>query len=970
MDFKLFDMKISTLKTFLICLLFFYSIDSQAQRPEGRLQNTILKGRVIEGATKEGMIGANVVIKTVSDSVLVNTVTGVDGNFEISRPPIPTVLIEITFLGFQKISKTHNRGDGLDLGTLVLLEDSRLLGEVVIEGQVVVGEAKGDTTSFNANAFRTRENADAEELVRKLPGVIIQNGEIQAKGEQVQKVLVDGREFFGSDPLLALRNLPADVIDRVEILDQRSDQSRLTGFDDGNYSRTINIVTRPDKNTGQFGRLYAGAGTQERYAAGGNLNYFKGNKRISLIGLFNNINQQNFSSQDLVGVNASSQGGGNRGGGGGGGGGGRPGGQGWGGGNNNFLVGQDQGIITTNSLGLNYSDKLGKKINFTGSYFFNSTKNNLFKLTNREIILSETTRQFYEESLLNTIRNNNHRINGRIEYDINPKHAIIITPSLNFQYNNTFNDRDGLNLSETLDPLSSARTESDATTNGYNLANNFVYRYKFDKQGRTLSTTVYTAWTKRDQFSDLVAANRDFIRDIRDTINQETFGFSDGFNYRATLQYTEPVTEKSLLTMSYQVGNNKTTSDQKTFSLVPEAGIMVLDTALSNQFNNKFFVQRPSIGYSYNLKSWNINANIDYQYAVQDNESFFPREELFNRSFRNFLPGLNANYRNQEKGTSFRLRYRTNTQEPSVNQLQNVINNQNPLQLSVGNPDLGQSFSHNAFINYSKINAAKSKTFFTFLSLNFTEDFIGTNTFVAQTDTLINNQVLLKPGGQISRPENFSGNFRSRLFVTYGTPIKSWKSQFNMNSSVSFNRTPGMINGQKNANDNIDLSQGLTLTSNISKDLDFSVSTTGIYTIVNSTLQSNLDQNYYIQSSNFRFYYSPNKGKLFISNVVNNSLYRGLSPTLDQSVWLWNIEAGYRFAKDNKAELKLTVFDLLNQNNAIGRTVSDVAIEDTFTRVLTRYGLITFSYNIGNFKPQAASPEQGRPFGGGGGRTW
>jgi hypothetical protein len=958
-------MKNSTFYLFFICL-FFVSSFSHAQRTDERTQNIILKGKVIEGVTKEGMFGANVVIKTVNDSILVNTVTEVDGSFEISRPRIPTVVVEITFLGFQKISKTHNRGDGLDLGTLILIEDSKLLGEVVIEGQVVVGEVKGDTTSFNANAFRTRENADAEELVRKLPGVTIQNGEIQAKGEQVQKVLVDGREFFGNDPFMALRNLPADVIDRVEILDQRSDQSRLTGFDDGNYSRTINIVTRSDKNTGQFGRLYAGAGTQDRYAAGGNFNYFKGAKRISLIGLFNNINQQNFSSQDLVGVNSGGQGGGgNRGGGGG-----RPGGQGWGGGNNNFLIGQDQGIITTNSLGLNYSDKFGKKINFTGSYFFNSTKNNLFRLTNREIILSETTRQFYEESLLNTIKNNNHRINGRIEYDINSKNAIIITPSLNFQSNNTYNDREGLNLSGILNPLSSAKTISDAATDGYNLANNFVYRYKFDKQGRTISTTIFTAWTKRDQYSDLVAANRDFIRDIRDTINQETFGLSDGLNYRATLQFTEPITEKSLLTMSYQVGNNKTTSDQKTFSLIPEAGIMVLDTALSNQFNNKFIVQRPSVGYSYNLKAWNINANLDYQYAVQDNESFFPREELFNRSFSNFLPGLNANYRNQVKGTSFRLRYRTNTQEPSVNQLQNVINNQNPLQLSVGNPNLGQSFSHNAFINYSKINIAKSKTFFTFLSLNLTEDFIGTSTFVAQTDTLINNQILLRPGGQISRPENFSGNFRSRLFVTYGTPIKSWKSQFNLNSSVSYNRTPGMINGQKNANDNIDLSQGLTLTSNISKDLDFSISTTGIYTIVNSSLQSNLDQNYYIQTSNFRFYYSPNKGKLFISNVVNNSLYRGLSPTLDQSVWLWNIEAGYRFMKDNKAELKMTVFDLLNQNNAIGRTVSDVSIEDTFTRVLTRYGLVTFTYIIGNFKPQAAGQEQGRPPFGGGGRTW
>ena len=964
-------MKVNLVKLFLVLFLFAFAFHAQAQRGEGRNQEVLLKGKVIEGVGKESMIGANVLVKTVTDSLLVSTVTGADGSFEVRRPMIPSVKLEIIFLGYQKITKIHNRGDALDLGTLVLVEDSKLLGEVIIEGQIPVGEVKGDTTSFNANAFKTRENADAEDLIRKIPGVTIQNGEIQAKGEQVQRVLVDGREFFGSDPFLALRNLPADVIDRVEILDQRSDQSRLTGFDDGNYSRTINIVTQPDKRSGQFGRIYAGGGTQDRYAAGGNFNYFKGDKRISIIGLFNNINQQNFSSQDLVGV-SSGQGG--PGGGRGGMGGGRPGGGGWGGGgNNNFLVGQDQGIITTNSLGLNYSDKIGKTMNLTASYFFNSTNNNLFRLTNRETILSETNRQFYEESLLNTIRNNNHRINGRIEYDINEKNAIIVTPSINFQNNTTFNDRDGLNLSGALNPLSSTRTLSDANTEGYNVSNNFVYRYKFDKKGRTLSTTIFTSLNKRDQLSELIAANRDFIRDIRDTINQETFGLSDGFNYRATLQFTEPINEKSLLTASYQVGNNKTSADQQTFSMIPELGIMVLDTALSNVFDNRFTIQRPSVGYSYNLKNWNFNANMDYQYAVQDNESLFPLERNFNQNFSNFLPGMNAFYRNLKKGTSFRLRYRTNTQEPSVNQLQNVINNQNPLQLSVGNPDLQQAYSHSVFTNFSKINLEKSKTFFSFLFVSLTENFIGNSTFVSQRDSLINGEILLRPGAQISRPVNLSGQLRSRLFVTYGSPIKKLKSQFNMNSSLAFNRTPGLINGLSNFNDNIDMSQGLTLTSNISKDVDFTLSTTGTYTIVNSSLQTNLSNNFYIQNSNIRFYYSPNKGKLFVSNTVNNMLYRGLSADLDQSVWLWNIEAGYRFLKDNKGELKFTVFDLLNQNNAIGRTINDVTIEDTFTRVLTRYGLVSFTYIIGNFKQQQRNqigPPMGGPWGGGGGRTW
>ncbi|MCH7398843.1 outer membrane beta-barrel protein [Belliella sp. DSM 107340] len=948
-------MNIKIYRLFFLLVMMAATMEVSAQRNQQGRPDLKFKGKVIEGGTKLPMIGANVLVKTVTDSVLTSTVTDIDGNFEVSRPWIPDVKVEISFLGFEKFSKQMGRADGLDLGIIALNEDSKLLGEVVIEGQIVVGEQKGDTTSFNAAAFKTRENADAEDLIRKLPGVTIQNGQIQARGENVQKVLVDGREFFGNDPFLAMRNLPADVVDRVEILDQRSDQARLTGFDDGNYARTINIVTRGDRRQGTFGRLYAGYGTDERYSAGGSLNFFNGDRRISLVGLFNNINQQNFSSEDLGGNTGGGRPGGGR------------------GGPANFGGGQDNGIITTNSMGLNYSDKLGEKMNVTGSYFYSNSRNNLSSFTNREIILSEENRQFYEENLINTVENGNHRANARIEYDINPKNALIITPSLNYTTSNAYTDRDALTMNAGLESLSSTRSISDNNSSGYNISNNIVYRYKFEKPGRTLSTTLFTALNKRDSYSELLAANRDFIRNISDTINQETFGLTDGFNYRVNMQLTEPISEKSLLTLSYQVSNNKSSADQQTFSLVPEANLMVLDTALSNVFDNRFVVQRPSVGYRYNYKNWNINANLDYQYAEQDNESLFPLERVFNRSFSNLLPGLNLNYRNMAKGRTFRMRYRTSTNEPSVNQLQNVIDNSNPLNLRVGNPNLGQSFNHNVFINLGKLNLEKSRTFFVFAFASLTENFIGSNTFVAQQDTLINGEVLLRPGGQLSRPENLSGQFNTRVFMTYGAPIKAIKSQFNMNTSAAFTRTPGIINGQRNQNDNIDLSQGLTLTSNISKDLDFTLSTTGTYTIVNSSLQNNLNNNYYIQNSNIRLYYSPNNGKLFVSNVVNNALYKGLSAGLDQQVWLWNIEAGYRFLKDNKGEFKVTVFDLLGQNNAISRTINDISITDTFTRVLTRYALFSFTYNIGSFK-QPAREQGGNPmmrmFQGGGGRSW
>ena len=917
------------------------------------------------------MIGANVLIKTVTDSLLRGTVTGADGRFEIARPFIPEVKLEITFLGYKTITKIHSMREPVELGELILLEDTKVLGEVLVKGVSVVGEQKGDTTSFNANAFKTQTNAQAEDLIRKMPGITMQGGQIQAQGEQVQKILVDGREFFGSDPNIALRNLPADAIDRVEVLDQRSDQSRLTGFDDGSYTKTINIILRSDRKNGSFGRTYAGYGNDDRYAAGGSVNFFKGDQRISVLGLFNNINQQNFSSQDLAGLTANASAGAGRGGMMGGmGGGGFGGGQWGGGGNNNFLVGNSGGIVTTNAMGLNYSDKWGKKVNVTGSYFFNNTANSLRQITNRETVVNANLRQFYEENLINTVKNSNHRANARIEADINEKNSIVLTPSLSFQDNSTFSDRDALTRNSLGDSLSALRSISNATTKAVNLSNNLTYRYKFDKKGRTLSTEVFTAWSNRDQDSDLLAASREFRRNLLDTATQETYSLNEGFNYRVNLTFTEQLSKNAIGTFGYQVGNNATASDQKTFQIDEERKAL-LDTALSNEFDNKFITQRLRSGYAYNKEAWSVNVNMDYQNARLDNEAFFPVPGTFNRSFNNFLPSANLNYRNRKTGFSWRMRYRTSTNEPSVSELQNVVNNQNPLNLRVGNPDLGQSYNHNIFANISKINLEKSRTLFLFVTHSVTSDFIGNSTFLTTKDTLINNEILLRSGGQLSRPINLDGNIRSSFFLTYGAPLKKLKTQFNINTRVSFNRTPGLINGVSNLNDNTTLSQGLTFNSNISQNVDFSISTTGSYNIVNSSLQQNLDNNFYQQESNMRLYFSSKNGKFFMGNNVAHSLYSGLSEGFNQNFWLWNMEGGFRFAKNNKAELKAVLFDVLNQNNSISRTISDVAVTDVFTNVLTRYGMITFTYILGNFKQPAAEPQQpwmmGRPQGG---RTW
>ncbi|GGF28678.1 outer membrane beta-barrel protein [Echinicola rosea] len=926
------------------------------QGPAGRRSLTIT-GTVIDAGTEEPLIGANILLKSQADSLLSSAVTDQKGAFSLNRPRVFPLVLEITYIGYTKLTQTLDQRGPISLGTLRLMEDQNELNEVLVKGQIPVGEMKGDTAVFNAGAFKTKENGYAEDLVKKIPGVVIENGTIQAQGEEVQKVLVDGREFFGSDPNIALKNLPANMIDQVEILDQKSDQARLTGLDDGNYAKTINIITKGDMRNGYFGRVYGGYGTDDRYTGGGNINLFKGDKRISIIGLSNNINQQNFSSEDLLGVSGGVGRGRRRG----------PG----GGEDSNFMTGNNNGIAKTNSIGLNYSDRWGKKINFTGSYFFNNANTNLNQLTNTQTVVSEDTDQYYQEQLLQNTKNQNHRFRARMEYDIDDKNSIVLAPSFSFQDNLSISNQDGLNLDNNLDSLSAARTLNDRDVNGFNFSNNFTYRFKFDKQGRTLSTNIFTSINDRDQLTELLTANTDFVNSAIDTTLQETTALSDGFNYRANITYTEPLSEKSIVSLDYSIGNNKSSADQKTYVLAREQNIMVLDTALSNEFDNKFTTQKVGLGYRFSDNGWSVNMNLDYQHAKLNNEAVFPVMANYSRSFNNLLPNASISFRSRETGKNLRFRYRTSTDEPSVNQLQNVIDNSNPLQLSIGNPSLGQSYNHNLFANFGKFDMENSKTLFVFATGSLTNNYIGTHTYVTSQDTLINGEVLLRKGGQITQPVNLHGRWNARVFLNYGSPWEKLKSNFNTNTSVSFSRTPGMINNQLNHNDNIGLTQRLSLTSNISKNVDFTLSASGTYNIVNSSLQTANENNYYTQNSSFQFYYSPNDGKLFVNSNLTNTWYTGLSEGFDQSFWLWNVEAGYRFLKENKGELKLSIFDLLGQNNSISRTVSDVTVSDVHTNVLTRYGLITFTYIIGKFK----KPEEGdRPRGfrppRGGARSW
>ncbi len=907
------------LKVFQAFMLFFlYSI--------GTLAQDSFKGRVLDEQTKEELYGAYVFIKNEEGETLSSAYTDFDGSFQIKKPSISSFIVEVSYIGYSTIREKRTIPEGNDLGTFLLVSEGQELEAFEIQADAFRGEVRGDTVAFNAAAFRTRPEADADELVRKMPGVVIQNGVVEVQGEQVMEVLVDGRPFFGDNPAAALKNLPAEVVDRIEFLDRRSDEAQLTGYDDGETIKTINIITKPDKRAGQFGKFYGGYGTDNNYIAGGNINLFKEAQRLSILALSNNINQQNFGADELGNLEGDDS---RRGG-------------------NELTVGNMPGITNTNALGANFSDEyLGEKLKLTGSYLFNNRENVMQRSSSREYVLPNDSLQLYNEDQLDQSTTTSHRMNFRIDYDINDKHALIIRPKFGMDTRSSVRTRNALNLFDSETPISSNDNVTEHNRQSMNFGNSLTYRFRFNKPGRAISTNIYTSTYDSESTSDLVAVNRNLQTDQLDSLIQFRENLYNSFYYNARVNFFEPIGEKSRLRATYQISNNMSDTFQEVLVQEQETGFVNLDSALSNQFENSYMTQRAGLGYSYRTEKLSIFSNLYLQSANIDSDRIFPGFENTQRTFTNLLPRVVMNYQVNDLST-LRFDYNTRTTAPTIRQLQDVISNANPMQISNGNPDLIQEYSHRMMARYRRINPETNKSFMFFVYTHIRPDFIGNQTFVASRDTLIQGEVLLPQGGQYSRPVNLDNYWFFRAYSSYGFPLRFMKSNLNINTGIRMNNRPGIINSQSNFNRNTGISQGFVLSSNINERVDFNLSSRGQYNMVRSSLQRELENNFYTHNTRLDLFWNF-VGGVFVGSNLNHQIYRGLGEDFDQSIFLFNLDVGYRIPPSRKTELKLTVFDLFNQNTSIDRNVTDVFVEDVRTQVLRQYFMLTLTYNLRRF---------------------
>jgi hypothetical protein len=926
-------------------------------------QTAAVNGRVVYGTANSPLKGAHVKLTNERDSTETSiTTTDGSGAFSFQNIRYLTYRLEATSVGFAGLTrKIVIDRPLLTLGDLSLTLRLIPLGEVVVQRDPPPSVQKADTTEFNARAFKTNPDATTEELLAKMPGIAVDNsGTVTAHGEQVQQILVDGKPFFGNDPTLAIRNLPADAIEKIQVFDKMSDQAEFTGFDDGQAVKTINIITRLEKRNQGFGKLTGGYGDDTRYLTGGNLNIFSGGTRLSVIGLSDNVNQQNFSTQDLLGVvNSSSQragsfaGGGSlgrRGGGSGGGGfgGGGPGGGGFGGGAmNNFLVGQQSGIATTNSVGLNYNDTWMKNLEVNGSYFFNLTRAENDQRLNRQYFAPGDSNSLYDENANAASRNFNNRIDMRMVYTADSSNSLIDQPRLYFQGNTSTSLVGATSTIPASLVTNQAGSDNVAHTTGYNLSNHLILRHKFDLPGRTISLDIGTGYNHKTGTGTL-QSTADYIQGTAtqsDTLDQQSTLLTNSSSLSTRLVYTEPLTVSSLIQLSYSPSWTRNTSDNRKYAVDPVTGeYAALEENLSNSYENWYTTHRAGIGYRFREGGVNLMTDISYQIASLKGNQQFPTSSAVGRVFYDILPSVTFNDVISDH-TNLRIFYRTSTSPPSVTQLQSVVDNTNPLLLTAGNPDLKQSYSHNFVARYSDASPDKSRTFLAFFGASYTGDFAANSMFTALHDTLLAGGVSMPRGTQLTSPVNLDGDWSLRSFLTYSLPFGLVGSNLNLTSGFTYTRTPGLMQGDLSIAHSYALSAGAVVSSNISPDVDFTLSYTGNYTISRYSQQPLSNTNYFFHTAGARLNLIFLEG-IVLRNEVNNTLYTGLAGGYNQDIVIWNVGLGKKFLPDQRAEVRLAANDILNQNKSVSRTITDSYVQDTQTQVLSRYFLLTFTYTL------------------------
>jgi hypothetical protein len=853
-----------------------------------------IKGTVID-EEKSPLEFVSVALLQPKDSMLVKyTSTGQDGKFELSDIKQGTYLFQVYLMTYQANQKTLTIDNStIDLGIINLKREVNELNEVTINAIVPI-KIKQDTVAFNTKAFKVKQDDNVEDLIKKLPGIQIgTDGKVSAQGEDVTKILVDGKEFFNNDQTIALKNLTADAIKSVQIVDEESDDTRTTGIKDGEKSKIINLVLKEGKKSGYFGKMGAGIGTNDRYTTNFDVNRFTSKTQLAVFGNLNNINNTGATIFRRDGSRGNS----------------------------------NSGFLTTGTAGANYNYEFKKDLNFNIDYNYGYSDNEQEETSERKEFTND---KLFTSNRENNSQNisNNHNVNFSLR-DRSKKDAY-----LEFRGNFKKDDRESDNSNSTIyfDENNLEDTNSNRTTTSEdsrkNGGLNFSYRKKLNEIGRNLRMRAGISFVDNDDMNYQQSLNKFNVSDIINYEESEEITTRNEKNktlrYNASFRYMEPIVAHHFISFSSGIENDKTDEDlnqTRTINMIEQNPLIY-----NLDYNKQVFDNQ--LGYVFSKDKFQLYLSGSLE--VMNQKLDLDNAKIIDKKYDNFLPRATASYE-YKKGKRVRFRYNKSTLLPSANQVSPVVNDFNPLYITTGNINLSPEESDNFNIMFYSHDFKSANSFFSYLNYSKTTNAIVTNRSI--DDNYI----------QYSTFENYGSKTNFRGYLSFSRKIK--KIGFRYNFSVNGNASDyiTIIDGEYNKTKSKGANFNLSLSNENKNNVDLTFGAKYGFNKTTYSLQDR-DRDYFEQN-----YYS--KLDFDISNSINFNTQFDYTLYTDnnfdsQNVPIWNMAVEYAFLKGKRGNLKFQVFDILDKDLGIERTSNENYYEETFKKNLGTYAMLSFTYSI------------------------
>ena len=917
-------------KCLLMLLMILFSPMAFAQQ-----SGVNVTGSVVEQGSDTPIEQATVRLLNVKDSAMVRGVVSArNGSFTLKNVKKGSYLLHITFIGYDPLYQPlqiTGKKNPVNVGKLELSDGAIELGEAVVIGKAPEVTVRNDTVEYNADSYKVTEGSVLEDLLKKMPGVEVDSeGKITVNGKEVKKVMVDGKEFFSDDPKVASKNLPAKMIDKLQVLDKKSDMAQMTGFDDGEEETVINLTVKPGMKQGWFGNAYGGYGSKDRYEGNAMVNRFVNNDQITFMGGANNTNNMGFS--DLASTMFSGMGGG----------GGRRGG-----------FGAGSGITSSGNAGLNFSKEFKPdKLTLGGNTRYSHSDNDARSKSDRQNILPGDSSSYDNSEAMSRTKSDNFGVDFRLEWKPDTMTQLIFRPSFSFSHSMNDNFSDATTLDNERDTVNTNKSSNYSESNGYNLNASIDFSRKLNNKGRVFSATL--SGGNSDSYSD--GMNRSDIVYFNQTdalknsiIDQRSRYDNKGFNYRAYVSWVEPIGHNNFIQATYSISQRKQEALKNVYNQDADGIYNVLDSAYSQSYRNNFISQRASLSFKSQRAKFNytIGLNLDPSYSSSENFVGDTTLSKITRKVVNLSPMAQFNYM-FDKRTNLRIMYNGRTSQPSMTQLQPVADISDPTNITIGNPDLNPRYTNNVFIRFQQFTPEKQRAFMIMANGSYIiNDIVSYTSYNQET------------GVKTTTFKNVNGNYSGNVRMMLNTPLKNKKFSINSMTMASFANSNGYINEEKNTNRNLILSErgGIDFRSSY---LDLGVNGNIRYNATSNSLQKENNQNTFnYGAGGYTTIYLPLNFK--IESDVNWSTNSGYGDGFKQNEVLWNASASKSFLKNNQGTLRFKIYDILQQRSNISRSITASYIQDSEYNTLGSYFMVHFIYRFSIFKGGASASDVKTP---------